>query len=284
MSGAAGWLKATVAALARIAPGPTARLALALYRNPNVARRFDSGDREMLTVAEGIMAQGDVEWTETPEGRLRAFRFRPKGEPKGLVLLLHGWTADARAMAGFVEPLLAAGWSALIPDMPAHGDSFGKTTDAPHSARAVIAILDGARPDRIIGHSFGGGVMGMLATYGVTAPRAVSIASPSNIASSTDDFCAAFAMPPAAKARFIALVDEASGVPHADLDGLRIWPDQPTEMLILHAPDDAEVDFSEAERLAALPNARLLPLPGLGHRRIVYDETSVSAAIAFIET
>lgn len=283
MSGAAGWLKAAVALMSRVAPGPTARLALSLYRNPSIARRFDSGDREMLTVAEDIMAKGEVEWTETPEGRLRAFRFRPAGEAKGLVLLLHGWTADARAMAAFVEPLIHAGWEALIPDLPAHGMSYGKTTDAPASALAAIAVLGGSKPDRIIGHSFGGGVMGMMAAYGFAPPRAVSIASPSNIASSTDDFSAAFGMPAAAKRRFIALVDEVSGVAHEDLDGLKIWPEQPTTLLILHAPDDAEVDYAEAIRLEALPNATLTPMPGLGHREIIYHETSVAAAVAFID-
>ena len=284
MSGAPGWLKAAVAVMARIAPGPTARLAHRLFRRPAIARRFDTGDREMLEIAEAIMATGEEIWADTPEGRMRAFRFSPDGEPVARVLLLHGWTADARAMGAFVEPLREAGMEALIPDLPAHGASEGEETDAPASGRATAALMTeiGFQPDYVIGHSFGGGVAGVLATLGVVPKRAVAIASPCRLRKITDDFAEAFGLPDACRKRFEALVAAKSGWEIDDLDGHRIWPDKPTEMLILHAPDDVEVDYAEALELEKLTNAQLLPAPGLGHRRIVYDDFSVGAAVRFL--
>ena len=284
MSGAPGWLKAAVAVMARAAPGPTARLAHRLFRRPAIARRFDTGDREMLEIAEAIMATGDEVWADTPEGRMRAYRFRPEGEPVARVLLLHGWTADARAMGAFVEPLREARMEALIPDLPAHGASEGDETDAPASGRAKMAMMAaiGFQTDYVIGHSFGGGVAGVLATLGVVPKRAVAIASPCRLRRITDDFIEAFGLPTRTARQFEALVEAESGWPIDDLDGHRIWPDKPTKMLVLHAPDDEEVDYSEALELEKLPNVTLTPMPGLGHRRIIYDDASVGAAMDFI--
>lgn len=286
MSGAAGWLKLAIAGASRVAPGPVATLAHTLFRRPAVARRFDNGSRELLKVAQAIIDRGEPMDVETRSGALRAYRFRPATAPlRGTVLLLHGWTADARAMGAFVDPLLAAGYEALIPDLPAHGSSDGDETDAPASARAVMALLaeHGATPDHIIAHSFGGGVAGMLAAEGLRPRSMVAIASPSRFSAITDDFAAAFSLPPAAKTRFENLVGAKVGMPIADLDAHIVWRGADTRILVLHAPDDAEVDFAEGERLAALPTAELKPMPGLGHREIVYHETSVAAALDFIK-
>ena len=51
---------------------------------------------------------------------------------------------------------------------------------------------------------------------------------------------------------------------------------------LVAAADDEEVDYSEALELEKLPNATLTPMPGLGHRRIIYDDASVGAAMDFI--
>ena len=42
------------------------------------------------------------------------------------VLLVHGWDSRGSHLAGFVEPLLRAGFSLTLFDMPAHGDSDGE--------------------------------------------------------------------------------------------------------------------------------------------------------------
>lgn len=285
MSGAPAWLKLAVGVASRIAPGPVARLANRIYRRPAIAQRFDKGARDLLTIAEGMLAAGEAHDIAVPGGDLRLYRFATAGAARGRVLLLHGWTADARAMAAFISPLQEAGFEALIPDLPAHGASFGVETDAPASARAVYAALDqrDLLPDHIIAHSFGGGVAGMMAHYGFAPKRAVSIASPSTLRAVTSDFSAAFSLPDAAVQRFEALVERDAGMDLSDLDALKIWPQQSTKLLILHAPDDAEVDFAEAERLATLPNAVLQPMPGLGHREIVYRQESVSKAVQFIQ-
>ncbi len=283
MSGAPLWLRLTVGAASRLAPERTARLAHRVFRRPAIARRFDRGQRAMLTEAEVLLKGAEEIFAETPSGRLRALRF--PGEPGApLTLLLHAWTADSRAMAAFTPPLREAGHALLIPDLPAHGRSEGRETDAPASARAVAALLEslGAKPDFFLAHSFGGGVAGLLALNGIAPRRFACIASPSTLRAVTDDFAAAFALHPRCKAAFERLTETEAGMSLDALDGLLIWPEKPTQILLLHAPDDAEIAYREAERLATLPNARLHPLPGLGHRDVLWREESVSAAVRFL--
>lgn len=289
MSGAARWLRLTVGAASRVAPRAVARLAHSLYRRPDIARRFDRGTMGLLAEAQAIIDGGEPFETETPEGRLRAFRFGA-GPGAPVALLLHAWTADARAMAAFIGPLRDAGHDVIVPDLPAHGGSKGsgsdgRETDAPAAARAVKAMLaaQGLTPDIFVGHSFGGGVAGMLADIGVVPRRFVCIASPSRLGAVTGDFAAAFGLSARCRAAFEAMVAASSAMPIAALDGLRIWPETGAEILLLHAPDDAEIDYAEAERLATMPNAHLLALPGLGHREIVWHARSIAAALAFIE-
>ena len=284
MSGAPGWLKLSISALSRLAPGPVARLAHSVYRRPAIARRFDKGSRELLRTAAGMLAAGEMRDVATPEGAVRTWRFAATGPLRGRALLLHAWTADARAMAAFIAPLQKQGFDVVALDLPGHGASFSEETDAAAAAKAVLDALPslGPTPDVAIAHSFGGGVLGMMAHYGWSPRRAVSIASPSRLSAITDDFAAAFALSPACKREFVALVEAKMGIAVDNLDALKIWPEKPTELLILHAPEDAEIDFAEAERMATLPNAELAAFPGLGHREIVYHESSVAAAVSYV--
>ncbi|MEM8753726.1 MAG: alpha/beta fold hydrolase [Pseudomonadota bacterium] len=287
MSGAPGWLKLSVGSASRVAPGAVARLAHALYRSPAVARRFDRGSKALLREAEAILAEGAFTDVLTATGRLRVHRFSARGASRRkapTVLLLHAWTTDARAMAAFVEPLREAGFDVAVPDLPAHGASAGRRTDAPQAARILAGALGetGIFPRHVIGHSFGGGVAGLLTKHGIVPERFVCIASPSRLSAVTTDFSVAFGLSRRCRLAFEGMVEASGGMPIDALDGLKIWPSLPTRILLLHAPDDAEIAFDEAERLATMPNAALVPMPGRGHREIVYHEDSVRLALEFL--
>lgn len=79
-------------------------------------------------------------------------RGRPGG---GAVLLLHPVRADRRAMVGRARVLRAAGYTVLLVDLPAHGESpgthvtFGARESA--GARAALAYLRAAAPGERVG-------------------------------------------------------------------------------------------------------------------------------------
>jgi pimeloyl-ACP methyl ester carboxylesterase len=81
----------------------------------------------------------------------------------GSVLLLHGWRRDRTVMLGRAQMLASAGYSVLLIDLPAHGQSSGTTVtfgrDEGAALDAVLAFLRERFPDRplgVIGQSLGG--------------------------------------------------------------------------------------------------------------------------------
>ena len=72
------------------------------------------------------------------------------------VLLMHGWGGARAQMAGFVDPLLEAGYRVVAVDQPAHAESDGKGTNLLEIAPTMdlIAQQEGSF-HAIIAHSFG---------------------------------------------------------------------------------------------------------------------------------
>lgn len=282
------WFRLGFGALSRAAPETAAWTLHALYRRPALTRRFNREERALLKEAAALLAT--AERLDTPvvtrsgRGALSAYLFSAAGAPKGLALLLHGWTADARAMAAFVGPLVDAGYDALAVDLPAHGRSFGLVTDAESGAEAVAAMLEtrGFTADHVIAHSFGGAVASILAATGAAPRSVVSLAAPSAMAAALDELACAFSFSVAARARLLARAARRYSKPLGEYDVQRIWLARRSEILVLHAPEDDSVSYSHAERFEGLPNARLSPAHGVGHREIVRHEASVAAAMAHI--
>jgi fermentation-respiration switch protein FrsA (DUF1100 family) len=76
--------------------------------------------------ARGIRAtMSDAEIERPGNVTLRGWGIRPANANSGSVLLLHGLSENRTAMSGVAEFLLAAGYSVLMPDARAHGESGG---------------------------------------------------------------------------------------------------------------------------------------------------------------
>ena len=68
-----------------------------------------------------------------------------------------------------------------------------------------------------------------------------------------------------------------------DFTGARLLSQIGRPALILHSRDDDEVPFDCADRIAAtVPNTRLEPFEGLGHRAILYAPPVVKAVASFL--
>lgn len=91
------------------------------------------------------------------------------GEGGRPMLLVHGFTADKREVAGVVGPLAERGWHAVAPDLRGHGRSGRPTEPAAYSfelmATDLVALADHLGWDRfaLLGHSMGGAVAQFVA-------------------------------------------------------------------------------------------------------------------------
>ena len=101
---------------------------------------------------------------------------------KGVILLLHGVRSNRSQMLGRARFLKAAGYSSLLIDLPAHGESDGdRITFGMREAGGVRAALDYLRqalpgePVGVIGVSLGGA--SLVFAHARPAPRAVVLES-----------------------------------------------------------------------------------------------------------
>lgn len=257
--------------LGRVAPRTVARLNQRLFASP---RRFAPRDWELPFEAIGTRSR-------LPNGA----SVLCAGAGERTVALVHGWEGRATQFAAFVPPLLARGFRVVGIDGPAHGHSRGAQADPYLFAETLHEASERFGPlHAVIGHSMGGGSTAIALAAGLEAARAVVIASPASLHDVLHRFATAMHLPPSATSHFVERIRaQVLSRGHRDVDVLQLLRELRTAALVVHAHDDREVPFGDGERIAdAWPGARLLPVNGVGHRRILRDPTVVEQVVAFL--
>ena len=199
------------------------------------------------------------------------------------IYLLHGWGGRSTQWSSFIEPLVRAGFTAVLFDAPGHGESPAPRTSIPHFAAALTTVVDSVGPARaIVGHSLGGVAASVALGRGLGAERVAFIGSPAD----PTEF-------------FLGYLREI-GLPGHLLDPIWTkfeteygfdWKELPVRAprqapafpaLVVHDRDDREVPYASAERIVrGWPEAVLVTTSGLGHRRILRDASVIERVVAF---
>jgi pimeloyl-ACP methyl ester carboxylesterase len=184
----------------------------------------------------------------------------------------------------FVDPLVRGGFRVVAIDLPAHGQSPGTRTDLIECTEALRKVGRDLGPlAAVVAHSFGGAVATLALERGLDARAAVLIASPSSIADVIRRFGDLIGLRGAGMRAFRDAIERQTGVKLADVEIFERVARLEIPALIVHARDDREVPFQDAERLAARwPNATLHAIDGVGHRRILKDEAVIRLAVTFL--
>jgi pimeloyl-ACP methyl ester carboxylesterase len=200
------------------------------------------------------------------------------------VLLAHGWGGRATQMRRFVHPLVAAGFRVIAYDQPAHGLSEGRLTGLPDFAEALAEVARHHGEVRaIISHSLGGPAAALAIARGLPIERVVLISPPSDLVGYSRRFARWFAIPERVRRSMQAAIEERFGVHWAELELLRIAPRLRAAALVIHDRGDTMVPWRHGVAVAQhWPGARLLSTRGLGHRRILEDDTVARAAADFV--
>lgn len=273
----------------RLSPRITGKLAFRLFCTP-VGHAPVRADNPRIRDAQALFAQAEISKVTYGCGYVRVARFEPDQPVKGTVLLLHGWGGQGLFMAGFVRPLLARGYRVLAADLPAHGGSSGRQLTFPLAIEALHAVTRGLRPlAGIVGHSFGGAVAVAAAAGGVPAfaplpvRKIVTVAAPNAMQPYGKAFADFLGLTAKGHAAFEGEVHNIAGRPMESFAGRAYLAVLTVPTLLIHAQDDREIPYSDAEAmLAAGQHVSLRPAPGLGHRRILFDADVQAAAAEFI--
>jgi pimeloyl-ACP methyl ester carboxylesterase len=227
---------------------------------------------------------------------LRGHRFTFSGRTGGLaawdfgqgptVLLAHGWSGHASQMSAFVAPLVSAGYHVVCFDQPAHGLSDGARTNMLEFREALLTFSRRLGPlAGVIAHSLGATATMLAVDRGLRADRLVLLAPPIDPFPFARAFAAHVGLPPA---RSDGLVRRLQGFLHADLGdryAVEAAASADSPMLVVHDQNDRAVPFQHGHTLAAAaPHARLWPVTGLGHLRLLADPAVVAGAVEFLRS
>lgn len=257
-----------------VAPKATADWGFELFltptRHPRPAR-----EKQMLTLAER---------EDFPRG-LAVWKF---GTGNKKALLVHGWDGRGTQLGSFVPQLLDEGYQVVLFDFPGHGSSAGSKT---HLLEWIDILQElwvaFGGFDLIIGHSLGGAaaLLAQELKPEFRPKKIVSISAPNYFPEIFERFCNAVGIKGRASRWFYLHMDRLSKgrKPHVVFPSALQGSEQLAETLILHDPKDLDVSFEHAIQIkSALKKARLVQIPGRGHRRILRAPESIAAVAEFL--
>ncbi len=288
---ATGVAKSIVSTASTLAPALAADLAFLLFCKPRAAAGLSDEQKSLANSAGRMLASATASRVRYSGGEVQTYLFRGSATTpqRGTIILVHGWTSEARYMLGFVDPLRAIGFDVVCFDLPAHGKSTGHTTNFRQCASALQAVASQfPAVYGIVAHSFGGPVTGLALDIAPTIPsrfdvnKIVLIAAPNTSADVVRNFGSAIGLNSKAQRGFEAVLERLCDCPLEDFTGSKYFSRINRPMLVLHSKDDREVPYEQGLKYRALPNCRFVPLKSLGHRDILHAPKVMRAVTSFM--
>ena len=255
----------------RLSPALAGRLAVHWFTQP---RRFRRPERE----AQFLVGASPVELL--PNVAAWAWGSGPT------VLLVHGWEGRGSQLGSFVQPLVEAGYRVLTFDAPAHGDSGGRHSTLREFVRAIEAAERASGGlHGVIAHSFGCPAVSWALERGLRTNGVCFVAPPASLEMAPDFFGAVTGMTPEAVHAMKLCVARMVGISFEELRLENYGPRMRTPLYIVHDQDDVDVELANAQRyLEHWPGASLCVTRGLGHRRVLNDQSVLDNVVEFIDS
>lgn len=266
-------LRATFRTMGAVAPGLAARLAEEIFcRPPRALPRAHE---------EAFLARGTRFTVDAGPWPLAAWRW---GTGPRTVVLLHGWGSRAARFHALVDALVAAGFSCVAFDGPAHGRTPGRRASMPEFAQALRAVVAQVGPvHAAVGHSMGGAVIAMALHDALPIGRAVLLAPPADPEQFSHLFARLLHIPERARRRMEANLERRFRIRWRDLHIPTLVRGHAVPALVVHDTDDIDVAWAEGRAIAeAWPGATLMTTSGLGHRAVLRDPAVVARVVQFL--
>jgi len=268
---------------AQVAPHWTVRQASRLFITPP---RFTQPAAERALLNKGI--RHDI---PTTAGCIAAWQFGDENAPA--IIASHGWGGRGAQFRAFVPALVAAGWQVWLFDHVGHGQSEGSEAALMDFALGMAGVHAHLRTRGItvqgaISHSLGGAAVaaamrGFSSTQGIAIPRVVMIAPPSSLTRYSRIFARHLGIPERIRAAMQWRFEQRYGVSWNDFEMPQAVAELKSKALVIHDQGDHDVPVSAGFAVArAWPDARFVRTSGLGHRRILKDDSVIADCVDFL--
>ncbi|MFT5722921.1 MAG: pimeloyl-ACP methyl ester carboxylesterase [Bacteroidia bacterium] len=203
-----------------------------------------------------------------------------------VVILVHGWSSKGFHFRNFIDPMVKRGLTVVIPDLPGHVNSEGKSTNVLEFKETINAIITHfGQVNGLVGHSLGAmACILLLADNEVVTNKLVVFNSAVYAGTIMDRFMEQIhgndkirrALYKKLKAEFgqdfdyystIDRIQEVSKVP---------------DLLVIGDEHDLEVPVGEAKDLAKLMKGELHITQNLGHNGGIKDPDVVDFVVDFL--
>ena len=203
-----------------------------------------------------------------------------------VVILVHGWSSKGFHYRKFIDPMVDAGFTVVIPDLPGHVRSEGASSNVLEFKETLEAIsLHFTNVYGLVGHSLGAmACILMLADNKVAVEKLVV----ANSAIYADSIMTRFMEQIKGNARIKkALVKRLSRIFNQDFNyystvdrihDIQVKP----EILVIGDENDKEVSVNEAKELADVTKSELLITKQLGHNGGLKDDQVIKTITEFL--
>ena len=264
-------MRAAASIYGRVRPRSAAGWARRLFMTP---RRLPAKPWEQAVEERAVRDRLQVGWS--------CLRWGTGGGPR--VLCMHGWEGRATQFDPLARSLARTGATVVAIDAPGHGASPEREAHPIAFARSILDAHYELGPfDLVVGHSMGAGAVGIALAWGVTAERVVLLASPSSMSGVLDRFARFIGLPGAAHDGFRELVEQCVGFSTHEVDVARLVRGIEVPALVFQDRADLEVPFTDGAEIAdCWPSATLVPVEGMGHRRLLRDPAVIERIVEFV--
>jgi pimeloyl-ACP methyl ester carboxylesterase len=245
-------------------------------------RVIEPADYHMETTSSNWIEHGEQQFTFTFKANLPADTNRWTGNPRGTVILLHGWGVAQFAMAPWALRLAEEGWRCVLVDLRGHGKSTGKriyfglreTNDLTELLNQLDHDGKLTGPVMAVGESYGA-VIALRWAGAEPRLRAVVAINPyASLSNAVMNIGRDYAgwVPGALLRAGMKKLPVLLDVEPAELDTTTVLARHPVQALFFAAPGDKVSPVEEVQKDYALasPGSLLIVVPGATHESLTY--------------
>lgn len=224
-------------------------------------------------------AQSEL-WVEAIRKKIIVYEV---GNSQRKILLVHGWSGRGTQLVKIADALLAAGYSVVSFDAPAHGKSPGSRSIMPEFIASILAVQDQFGPFMAaIGHSLGGMSILNASVRGLQVNSIVTIGSGDVIQDIIDEFTDNMQLSRKTGTIMRNLFESTHGSMD-EYSAYRAAAKLNIPVLVIHDENDAEVLVDRGIHIHRhLKYGELMLTQHLGHRKILGSNEVISRILTFL--
>ena len=261
--------------LQAVSPSLTTKFAAKLFTTPI---RHKLPKRELHMERESV--QKSIVVTEIQK-EIVVYEY---GKSNKKILLVHGWSGRGTQLVKIADELLKLGYMTISFDAPAHGKSKGNSSIMIEFIASILEIEKQYGPfEFAVGHSLGGMSVLNAIKQNLQVKKAVIIGSGDIIQDIIDDFICKLQLKPEYGIKLRDHFEAKFGGKMDDYSAYKAAEKTEIPVLVIHDKDDDDVSVKAAYNIQKhLKQSEIMITEGLGHRKILGDETVIQKIREFI--